>query len=112
MLAERSVALRPARCAPAEMQGPAPFRTPAPTWIEWDLLDEGLDPILGEVDKEGERDGVHEPVDFGPLALQELDENPRDEAGTDADRDVVGERHEDDGQKGDRKSTRLNSSHA
>jgi len=60
------------------------LRTPAATWIEWELLDEGLDPILREVDEEGERDGVHEPVDFGPLALEELDENPRDEAGADA----------------------------
>src|ERR1035437_712784 len=63
------------------------------------LLDEGLNPVLREVDDEREADRVHEPMDFGPLALEQLDQDPRDEAGADADRDVVGERHEDDGQE-------------
>src|SRR5450759_5170635 len=72
---------------------PAAFRIPAV------LLDAGLAPILRKVDEERSRYCVHEPVDFAELALQQLDEHPRDEAGTDADGDVVGQRHEDDGQE-------------
>src|ERR1035437_1036360 len=79
---------------PASLSGAGRNRTPT------ELLDERLDPILREVDEERRCHCVHEPVDFAPLALDQLDEDPRDEARADADGDVIGQRHEDDGQEG------------
>ena len=49
-----------------------------------------------EVDDEGECHHPHHDRDLRPLALEDPDDDPADEAGTDAVDDRVGERHQHD----------------
>src|SRR5438552_4197881 len=48
------------------------------------LADDRLDPVLGEVDEEGDRDRPHQRMDLAHLASDDLEQDPADETGTDA----------------------------
>src|SRR4029079_11207951 len=52
-------------------------------------VDDGLDPVVREVDDEGDRDDPHERVDLGELAPNDLEQHPAEEPAADADVDVV-----------------------
>ena len=71
----------------------------APSVQDERLLDQAIDPVLREVDDECDGNHPHQPVDLVELAANDLDQDPADEASPNADRDVVGQRHQDDRQQ-------------